>query len=1076
MRLELTAPLVVLAALISACAGPRAPVLATSTSVPARTTAVSETAPNDTVTLRPSATPLPPVTSTVLPISVTPEPPLAEPFPASDEILMDEAEVIEAWDMTKGPQGWSPTHDLARFASSDEGILTQATGGDPYMFGPRISIQAETAPYLEVRMRSTKGKHAQVFWEVDGRPFNETDSFHFDVEDDGSWHTYLLPLKESAAWAGHITRLRLDPSNTKGGEIGVASIRLLGPLSGRLALDQLGASQGFVLEDQPIEITAVVRNVGDQTTGPTVLTLEHGVGLQVANNPTTMPPLGPNATYTVTWEATADPGPHLFAVRAGADWLGRSEIVCESRQPGQALEMRHGDLRLTLARQPYGYGAGTIYWRNGDSWRQVGRLRSAGRLIYLDDAGNKRLALLYAQAYAQEEGRIALIAEHTDVDGRLWTISTSFIAVPDRPWFAIESVLRAGAPARLLAWSGPDYLPGEGAFGAAKDSGMFPGIEFLLDEELSSGTDFFDASVAERYVPHPNKVTIPLMSVTYDGLATGLMWDPLQQWTPGHDRPAALYAVPNRWDHQLNHLMRLFAPGLTAGLKENAESLEEAMLLSPTDDQRLSYQLFVTPAEDELAALRLWLGEHGLADLPSKPFSYERSIELSLKAYVETTWEPQDKGWHHALHDPWGPSADNAAALHLWWASMSDAASDADGAWYRQIATEGTSGATRYGGPSPSRYLPTLAMHMAASPTGLLLGKDLAYQSMIAQTSAGGFVYTPDPSEPRPFGRAGDTSTGHTARYAFPLLLGARIYGDRSLEVTGMRALDYLQAQPYRPEGAQTWELQLHVPDLLGAAWCVEAFAEAYRLTGDTSYLEEAQRWALSGMPFIYLWSAPDRDLMAYGTIPVFGATRFSWPWIGRPVQWNGLAYAIALMDLTEVLEEAGLASELDWPHVAEGIVIATMQMQATEGRFLGMYPDAWDVVIGDEAYSWWLIPSWHMQALLRVIGASGVEPVTEIVEHEGNRIHISAVGDLIEVAIEDNTLRVRLAYPAGEDTVLLVSNILLPDRVLVDGVEAPRTNQWNPGEPAWEWERRMAPIRVPMAGPTAEVEIVLHE
>jgi len=140
------------------------------------------------------------------------------------------------------------------------------------------------------------------------------------------------------------------------------------------------------------------------------------------------------------------------------------------------------------------------------------------------------------------------------------------------------------------------------------------------------------------------------------------------------------------------------------------------------------------------------------------------------------------------------------------------------------------------------------------------------------------------------------------------------------------------------------------------------------------------------------------------------------------------------------------------------------------------MYPDAWDVVIGDEAYSWWLIPSWHMQALLRVTGAAYVEPVTEIIEHEGARIHVSTVGELQEVTLEEGILRVQLSYPAGEDTVLLVSNILLPDRVLVNGVEAPRATQWKTGEPAWDWQRRTLPVRVPMETSTAQVEIVLHE
>ena len=1064
LRLRAISLLIIVATLTASCAGARQ---ASSTATPVPTQGAPTTQPAPTGA--PSGTLVPAA------LSVQPASPLAEPFPPADPFDPDASPIVEAWDFTRGTQGWSPTNDLARFERGADGIVTRAIGGDPYMFGPSISVAAETAPYLEIRMRSTQGKHAQVFWEVEGRPFNETDSYHFDVEEDGAWQTYLLPLKDSDAWRGQITRLRLDPSNTEGGEITVASMRLLGPAPGRLALERLGTPRAFVWVDEAFEIGATVRNDGDHATEPTAVWLESTTGLEVERAEVTVPPLEPGANHVLTWKATANPGPHFFGVRADGVWLGRGEVVCEEpRLEQEPLTLSHGDLRLTLPSQPFGYGTGILEWRDGDTWRQVGRLRSAGRLIYLDDAGHKRVALCYAQAYRQEEDGIHLVAEHTDVDGRRWTLTTSFSAAPGKPWFGLESTLTVDASAKLLAWSGPDYLPGEGSYATAKDSALFPGLEFLLGEEQSSGTDFFDASVADRYVPHPNKVTMPLMSVTHDGLATGITWDPLQTWAPGHERPAALYAVPNRWDHQDNHLMRLFAPGVTAGLEENRECLQVPMTMGPGEAQRLASQLFVVPATDELAALRLWLPDNGLAALPPKPFSYERSFELALQSYAETAWVPDAPGWHHAIHDPWGPGPDDVAALHLWWASLEEGMSAEQITRYREIAALGTRDATQVGGPTPWRYLPVLAMHMATSPSSVTMGKQLAQQNLLAQRADGGFVFAPDRSEPRAFGEAGDTSTGHTAAYAFPLLLGARLYGDRGLEAAGLRALEYLRAQPYRPEGAQTWELQLHVPDLLGSAWCVESFVEAYRLTGDPAHLEEAQRWALAGMPFIYQWSAPDRNLMAYGTIPVFGATRFSWPWIGRPVQWNGLAYAIALMDLDAVLAEASLAADLDWPQVAEGIVIATMQMQDAEGDFLGMYPDAWDVVIGAEAYSWWLNPTWHLQALLRVIGAEGIEPNTRIIDHQGSRIHVTSVGELQDVSIDANTLRIRLAYPAGEDTALMVSNLLLPERVLVDGVEASRSSRWEAGQPAWDWQQRLVPVLVPMQGPTAVVEIQL--
>ncbi|MCL5995519.1 MAG: hypothetical protein M1546_05615, partial [Chloroflexi bacterium] len=116
---------------------------------------------------------------------------------------------------------------------------------------------------------------------------------------------------------------------------------------------------------------------------------------------------------------------------------------------------------------------------------------------------------------------------------------------------------------------------GEGSFGPARESGLFPGLEFLTGAEQSSGTDFADPPANRRYVPHPNKITIPFMAVNAEvadppagcwcklwlvtaacgrvpmgsaqpqHVTTGLIWDPLQRWDGIHDRPAALFASPN---------------------------------------------------------------------------------------------------------------------------------------------------------------------------------------------------------------------------------------------------------------------------------------------------------------------------------------------------------------------------------------------------------------------------------------------------------------------------------------------------------------------------------------------------
>jgi hypothetical protein len=136
------------------------------------------------------------------------------------------------------------------------------------------------------------------------------------------------------------------------------------------------------------------------------------------------------------------------------------------------------------------------------------------------------------------------------------------------------------------------------------------------------------------------------------------------------------------------------------------------------------------------------------------------------------------------------------------------------------------------------------------------------------------------------------------------------------------------------PRGAQTWEIPLHTPDQLASAYAVWAYVRGYELTGKKEYLAEARRWALSGVPFVYLWSR--YPIMLYATPPVYGATQWKAPnWMGLPVQWVGGVYAYALTLLTPY------DKTLDWNHLARGILISAEQQQYPDGKWVGLLPDS---------------------------------------------------------------------------------------------------------------------------------------
>ena len=111
-------------------------------------------------------------------------------------------------------------------------------------------------------------------------------------------------------------------------------------------------------------------------------------------------------------------------------------------------------------------------------------------------------------------------------------------------------------------------------------------------------------------------------------------------------------------------------------------------------------------------------------------------------------------------------------------------------------------------------------------------------------------------------------------------------------------------------------------------------------MTGKAEYLHQARRWALSGVPFVYLWG--DRPIMTYATTPVFGATNWTAPnWMGLPVQWCGLVYADSLLLL------APHDRTLDWKHLAQGILISGEQQQCPDGPTAGCLPDSF--VLADQ-------------------------------------------------------------------------------------------------------------------------------
>jgi hypothetical protein len=133
-----------------------------------------------------------------------------------DEIQVDLKGTAWEFEIDGDVEGWLPWHQIDPFQASQGILEARATGNDPYMGSPGISLEAEKHTLLTVRMAVSAGRSAQLFFITATDPnFDEAKSTAFTVDGDGEFHTYTLDLSTVPGWKGIITQIRLDPADAR---------------------------------------------------------------------------------------------------------------------------------------------------------------------------------------------------------------------------------------------------------------------------------------------------------------------------------------------------------------------------------------------------------------------------------------------------------------------------------------------------------------------------------------------------------------------------------------------------------------------------------------------------------------------------------------------------------------------------------------------------------------------------------------------------------------------------------------------------------------------------------------------
>lgn len=409
----------------------------------------------------------------------------------------------------------------------------------------------------------------------------------------------------------------------------------------------------------------------------------------------------------------------------------------------------------------------------------------------------------------------------------------------------------------------------------ALQQGLFAGLEYLGRGEKSSSTLDIETEEHLRFRPDRLKVTLPLMACVTDRASVAVSWNDMNL------QPT--YASPNFVDGMHDeHRLSLEGRKIEAVIRVAAGDLEDAILWA--------------------------VKRKGLPPLPPAPRDPQAQRRLDLAALQGPIAGPG--GWGHCAEPKFhrGPHADMASAV---W-SLTGKAPPLD-----KIIPGGS-------------HVRNDAIYFVTGRGSLWLNQRRAEmrQHIKNQRADGSYRYEGKFQR----GHDEDTASGWCALPAMRLLEFAHATGDAEALAAGIKTLEYMK-RFREPRGAQTWELSLHTPDILASAYLVWAYVRGYELTGKPEYLTYAHRWAVTGIPFVYLWQC--HPIMLYATPPVYGATSYRAPnWMGLPVQWCGGVYGYALALL------APHDPSFDWKHLAQGIYVAAQQIQYPDGPLAGCLPD----------------------------------------------------------------------------------------------------------------------------------------
>ncbi len=755
----------------------------------------------------------------------------------------------------------------------------------------------------------------------------------------------------------------------------------------KLEIVNVGATAAVVTAGEDFEVECTLRNTGTAPLGKvdTARISINGMKLRRGRPRQTIKEIEPGEEASVFWIARRYPNPTVAPISvslkcqtsAGEERQTTKESVSVLPEPPKlaakvmkelhtytengSVVLGNKHLRIVFVRGPEatseinnennqetnlldkkvvegGFEYYIIFVAKGGNYQQVATCPALSEVVYLDASQNRQTSQLAPTDYQlagnnQGESIVRLSGSDTDVDGIEWTYEMQWALSESATRVKTEYQLQTNGNRELLAFRGPMLYAGQGRNREKKTAALFPGLEFLENNERSSSTRDAAPPFDNRLVPHPYKITVPVMAVEMQKSVVGIVWNPLDTWDGENQMLSAVFASPNWHQYQKNHALGVFVPTVPAWVPENQTEASIPYPLIPSQPVSIKTEIIVDGNATILDAIAHWNDAYGAPEPLSPPRSDEEEVLLSRHGFMQTTWDEVTRKSRHCVD--WAPHNEPGFGTLLWYDYLATkdehvkervleiAKNTITESGEGSLAARGSCHILRWEFPFYIGNIDPALFHMAEE----------IQQRIATQESDGSWRWQPTNAKTASLGKAGEAVLGTCAESALLLLKHARITGNKASREAGLKALKFTQ-QFSVPRGAQMWECPMYQPDVLAAAHAVGAYVEAYELTAEKEHLKRATYWAATALPFLYHWHLPDRPGMQFASIPVFGTSFYTHPWFGVPVQWNGLVLAYYLQRLNQHTEDDR------WLQIAEGITVSAMYQQWEDGELKGTYPD----------------------------------------------------------------------------------------------------------------------------------------